>query len=141
MGGEGKSDNKDCLKTIGWSHQTLRPSLGQLNSLTEGFLQSMCLSVRAAFWNQDVGVKMSFDNPKPMKINLRQNLKRTFYWAAIKGSLYKMFYLSTIYWKSKRYIFFNLCVAIEARTSMVVLAVSFSKPVWGQFNLQVKTAI
>jgi hypothetical protein len=31
--------------------------------------------------------------------------------------------------------------AIEARTSMVDLAVSFFKPVWGQFNLQVKTTI
>jgi len=47
---------------IGQSFLTLQPSLGQLNSLTEGFLQSMCLSVWAAFWNQDGGVKMSLDS-------------------------------------------------------------------------------
>ncbi len=87
-----------------------------MNSLTEGFLQSKCLSVWAAFWDQDVGVKMSFDNTKPMKINFRQNLR---------GLLIER----------------QISEAIEARTSMVVLAFSFSKPVWGQFSLQVKTAI
>jgi hypothetical protein len=35
----------------------------------------MCLLVRAAFWDQHVGVKMSFDITKPMKINFRQNLR------------------------------------------------------------------
>ncbi len=29
-------------------------------------------------WDQDVGVKMSFDNTKPMKINFRQNLRGLF---------------------------------------------------------------
>jgi hypothetical protein len=51
----------------------------------------MCLLVWAAFWDQDVGLKMSFDNTKPMKINLRHYFKRPFYRVAIKGSLTKCF--------------------------------------------------
>ncbi len=70
--------HKTFLKTIRRSLQTLRPSLGMVNSLTEDFLQSVCLSVWAAFWDQDVRVKMSFDNTKLMKINFRQNLRGLF---------------------------------------------------------------
>jgi hypothetical protein len=59
--------------------RVVSPDFATFSRPTELIKQSMCLLVWAAFWDQDVGLKMSFDNTLPMKINLRHNFKRPFY--------------------------------------------------------------
>jgi hypothetical protein len=73
---------------------------------------------------------MSFDKTKTIQIKLKITLKEAF---VIKGSLAECFNLTKIV--LQKTFFYNLCGAIEAR------AILFSKLVWDQFNLQVKTAI
>jgi hypothetical protein len=68
----------DVLKTIGWSLQTLRPSLGLVNSLTEDFFAVGVPFGLGSLLGSGCGGQNVLDNTKPMKINFRQNLRGLF---------------------------------------------------------------
>ncbi len=96
-------------------------------------------------------VKVPFDNTKAIKIKLKGKLKEAFLLSGGKSQSYRMLYISTIFIEKakdlssttfeEQCVLINFVRTIEARTSMIPLAILFSKPVQGQFQLQVKTAI
>jgi hypothetical protein len=86
----------------------------------------MCLSVRAAFWDQDVGSKRHLKTLKTNEIKLKTKLKEVFLLSGNKRqSLQNVPSCNNLIEKQKIF-FLSFVWVTEARTSMVELAVSFS---------------